>query len=318
MGVYGSKVCGKIAVLFIAMLAGYIAKKTKLFDEKASNTLSSLLAYITNPCLIITSLQTECEMSVLVTAVKVLGMSVAIHAVLAVLCGFAAHRRSKKTVSASPDRAVYAFGFMYMNCGFMGFPIMQAMFPEHGLFFGVIYNIPFNLFVWTHGVALMSGSKGQKPDWKKILLNPGILSTVLACVLFVTGVRFPAVINDGLDMVGGMTFPLSMMIIGSLLGGICLRSLFTDIKLLAFSLAKMVAVPLVMLGVCMVCGPWMDFTLAAVCVTMCATPTAAVTAVFAEVYGANASLAAKIVGMTTLFSLVTMPMILTLAENLLK
>lgn len=318
MGVYGSKVCGKIAVLFIAMLAGYIAKKTKLFDEKASNTLSSLLAYITNPCLIITSLQTECEMSVLVTAVKVLGMSVAIHAVLAVLCGFAAHRHSKKNVSASPDRAVYAFGFMYMNCGFMGFPIMQAMFPEHGLFFGVIYNIPFNLFVWTHGVALMSGSKGQKPDWKKILLNPGILSTVLACVLFVTGVRFPAVINDGLDMVGGMTFPLSMMIIGSLLGGICLRSLFTDIKLLAFSLAKMVAVPLVMLGVCMVCGPWMDFTLAAVCVTMCATPTAAVTAVFAEVYGANASLAAKIVGMTTLFSLVTMPMILTLAENLLK
>lgn len=184
MGEYGARVCGRIIVLFIAMLAGYIAKKTKCIDGAGIKTMSALLAFITNPCLIVASLQKDCKPEILVTGGWILVLSFVIHGVMAVLSGFIF-----KKVKKADERAVYAFGLMYMNCGFMGYPIMQAMFPENGLLYGVIYTIPFNLFVWTHGVAVMSSSQKtadgkKKIDWKQVFLNPGLLSTVLASVLF--------------------------------------------------------------------------------------------------------------------------------------
>lgn len=317
MGEYGARVCGKIIVLFIAMLAGYIAKKTKCIDGAGIKTMSALLAFITNPCLIVASLQKDCKPEILVTGGWILVLSFVIHGVMAVLSDFIF-----KKVKKADERAVYAFGLMYMNCGFMGYPIMQAMFPENGLLYGVIYTIPFNLFVWTHGVAVMSSSQKtadgkKKIDWKQVFLNPGLLSTVLASVLFITGIRFPAIITEGLSMVGDMTFPLSMLIIGGLLSDINLLSLITDVKLFLFSVLKLAVVPLVVLALFVLCGGNPSLTVALVCVTMCAAPTASNTAVVAEVYGGNAPLAAKLVGITTLYSLVTMPLMLILAERLL-
>lgn len=317
MGEYGLRVCSKIIVLFIAMLAGYIAKKTKCIDGAGIKTMSALLAFITNSCLIVASLQTDCKKEVLVTGAWILLLSFVIHGGMALFSGLIF-----KKVKKADERAVYAFGLMYMNCGFMGYPIMQAMFPENGLLYGVIYTIPFNLFVWTHGIAVMSSSQEttegkKKIDLKQVFLNPGLLSTVLASVLFITGIRFPAIITEGLSMVGDMTFPLSMLIIGRLLSDIKLLSLITDVKLFLFSVLKLVAVPLVVLALFIVCGGNPSLTVALVCVTMCAAPTASNTAVVAEVYGGNAPLAAKLVGITTLYSLVTMPLMLILAERLL-
>lgn len=317
MGEYGLRVCSKIIVLFIAMLAGFIAKKTKCIDGAGIKTMSALLAFITNPCLIVVSLQTDCKPEILVTGAWILLLSFVIHGGMAVCSGLIF-----KKVKKADERAVYAFGLMYMNCGFMGYPIMQAMFPENGLLYGVIYTIPFNLFVWTHGVAVMSashdGGAGEKKiDWKQVFLNPGLLSTILASVLFITGIRFPGVVTEGLSMVGDMTFPLSMLIIGGLLSDINLLALITDIRLFLFSVLKLVAVPLAVLGLFVLCGARPNFTVALVCVTMCAAPTASNTAVVAEVYGGNAPLAAKLVGITTLYSLVTMPAMLILAERFL-
>ncbi len=316
MGEYGARVCNKIIVLFIAMLAGFIAKKTKRVDAHGIKTLSNLLVSITNPCLIVASLQTDCKKEVLITGGWILLLSFVFLGSMAFVSDFLC-----RGVKKSEDRAVYSFGLMYMNCGFMGFPIMQAMFPENGLLYGVIYNIPFNLLVWTHGVAVMNRSNpdnaGKGIDWKKVFLNPGLLSTILASVLFVTGIRFPAVVLEGVDMVGDMTFPLSMLIIGGLLADIDLLSLFTDLKLYLFSAIKVLVLPLVLLGIFVAVGAAPSFTVALVCITMCAAPTASNTAVLAEVYGGNSALAAKLVGMTTLFSLVTMPAVLSFAERLL-
>lgn len=316
MGEYGARVCSKIIVLFIAMLAGFIAKKAKCVDVAGIKTMSNLLAFITNPCLIVASLQTDCKTEVLITAGQILLLSFVIHGAMALISD-----RMFRKVRRASDRAVYSFGLMYMNCGFMGYPIMQAMFPENGLLYGVIYTIPFNLFVWTHGVAVMSRSnddgKTGSIDWKKVFLNPGLLSTVLSALLFISGIRFPAVMTEGISMVGDMTFPLSMLIIGGLLADINLLSLLADWKLFLFSVVKLAVLPLAVLGIFTAVGAAPSLTVALVCVTMCAAPTASNTAVLAEVYGGNSSLAAKLVGITTLYSLVTMPTVLVLAERLL-
>lgn len=312
MGEYGSKVCYKIIVLFIAMIAGYIAKKAKILDVKSTKALSALLANITNPCLIIASLQIERNAGLLKMAGIVLLMSVIIHTVMSAVSWLIFRK-----VKDAPSRGVYTYGLTYMNCGYMGYPIMQAMFPEHGLFYGVIYVVAFNLFSWSHGVAVMNSAESKKPDLKKILLNPCIICTVASMILYITNIRLPGVLLEGIDMVGDMTFPLSMIIIGSLLGDQKLASLVTDAKLLGFAVLKLAAVPLAMLAVCCAVKGAIGTTACLVCITMCAAPTAANTAVAAEVYGGNSALAAKLVGVTTLFSLVSMPAVLILAEKML-
>lgn len=312
MGEYGSRVCWKIGVLFIAMIAGFIAKRAKIIDVKNTKALSALLANITNPCLIIASLQVERDNSLLKTAGCVFVMSVLIHTAMSLISGLIF-----KKVGDRRDRSVYTFGLTYMNCGYMGYPIMQAMFPEHGLFYGVIYVVAFNLFSWSHGVAVMNSSNEKKIEFKKMFLNPCIVCTVVSLVLYIANIRLPGVLLEGVDLVGDMTFPLSMIIIGSLLGDQKLTELLKDIKLLGFSVIKLVAVPLAMLAVCMAIKGIISPTVCYVCITMCAAPTAANTAVVSELYGGNSALAAKLVGVTTLFSLISMPAVLILAEKLI-
>lgn len=311
MGVYGERVVYKIIVLCIAMIAGFIARKAKFIDEKSTKSLSAMLAYITNPCLIVSSLQTDYDALLLRTLGVIALVSMAVHGFLAVLTHFLF-----RFVKDRRDRAVYSFGMMYMNCGFMGYPIMEAMFPAHGLIYGVIYTVPFNLYCWSHGVAVMDGS-GKAVKWTKMFLNPCFLATLFGTLLFVSRVRFPGVIVEGLDMVGGMTFPLSMIIIGALLAEVDLLAVFKDVRILGFSLLKIVIYPMLTLGVWVLLRPVLGPEVSLLAFVMAAMPTATNTAVLASLYGNNAHLAAKLVGVTTLFSLVALPVMISFAERVL-
>ena len=312
MGVYGSKVCYKIIVLFIAMIAGYIAKKSKTLNKDSTKALSAVLANITNPCLIVAGQHIPRETSLLKNAAIIFGISLCVHIFMSVFSHYIF-----KGVRDYRDRNVYTYGLTFMNCGFMGYPILDAMFPEDGLFYGVIYASVFNLIAWSHGVIVMSSGSNEKVDFKKKLINPSIVSTVISLILFVTNIRLPGVILEGVDMVGDMTFPLSMLIIGSLLGDQKLTKLIKEYKLLLFTILKLAIVPLMMLGVCIFIKDAIGLKIALICITMCAAPTATTTAVAAELYGGNSGLAAKLVGVTTLFCLISMPLMLILAEKIL-
>lgn len=312
MGEYGSKVCYKIIVLFVVMIAGFIAKRAKIVDKNSTKSLSGILANITNPCLIIACLQVPKEDNLIRNAAIVFAMSISIHIFMSVFSGFI----FKKTKDRR-DRSVYTYGLTYMNCGFMGYPIVLAMFGEEGLFYGVIYAVGFNILAWTHGVKVMNSGEG-KLDLKKVFLNPSIVATVISIVLYLTNIRLPGVLFEGVDMVGDMTIPLSMMIIGSLLGDQKLTGLLKEVKLMGFSVLKLAVIPLMMLGAGLLLKDIIGLKITLICITMCAAPTAATTAVVSEVYDGNSALAAKLVGVTTLFSLVSMPLVLILAEAVLK
>lgn len=311
MGEYGTRVCCKIIVLFIVMIAGYIAKKIGVLDKSSTKAMSGMLANITNPCLILALLQVDKNPGLMKNAGIVLLMSFAVHVFMSFFSGFIF-----KGVKDYRDRNVYTYGLTYMNCGFMGYPIVQAMFGDEGLFYGVMYTVVFNIFAWSHGVAVMNSHGGRSVDYKKLFLNPCIVSTAVSSVLYITNIRLPAVALEGVKMVGDMTIPLSMFIIGSLLGDQRLRELLKEYKLLGFSVLKLAVIPLIMVGVCLVIKDIIGFKVALICVTMCAAPTAANTAVVSELYDGNSGLAAKLVGVTTLFCLVSMPLILILAEKL--
>ena len=139
------------------MIAGFIAKKGKLLNAESTKSLSSLLVYITNPCLIICSLQREYDNKLLITAGCVFALSVAVHTFLAIFSHFIF-----KLVKNQRERSVYTYALTYSNCGYMGFPLMMAIFnddPQLGLFYGVIFTTGFNLFSWTNGVIVMNNKK---------------------------------------------------------------------------------------------------------------------------------------------------------------
>ena len=309
MGNYSIRVIEKIIVLFIAMIAGFIAKKGKLINVESTKSLSSLLVYITNPCLIIYSMQMDYDSDVLFVAGCVFLLSIAIHTFLAIFSHFVF-----KPVKNKSERSVYTYALTYSNCGYMGYPIMMAIFGnEVGLFYGVIFTVGFNLFSWTHGVIVMNNKAGI--PWKKLVYNPALISVILSIILFITRIRFPKTITDGLSLVGDMTFPLSMVIIGSLLADMKLLEILKQKKLYLFSLLGLIGMPAIMTLVAVISG--LPEYLSIIGITMCAAPVAANTAVTAEVYGNDSALAARLVGITTLFCLVTMPLMLWISQIVL-
>lgn len=309
MGNYSIRVIQKIIVLFIAMIAGYICKKSKTLDGKSTKSLSNMLTYITNPCLILCSLQMEYSSEALVIAGKIFLLSIIIHTVMAIVSHFIFMKNNNHR-----SRSVYSFALTYANCGYMGYPIMMAIFGDIGLFYGVIFTTVFNLFNWTHGIIVMNPEKGKLP-WKKLIYNPALISVIISMTLFLTKTMLPVTVKDGLKMVGDMTFPLSMIIIGSLLADMKLIKILSHYSVYLFSLLKLLAVPAVMLLIAKLFN--LPEIIAITGLTMCSSPSAANTAVLAEVYDNDSALAARLVGVTTLFCLFTMPFMLWLSEILL-
>ncbi len=310
MGNYSIRVIQKIIVLFIAMIAGYICKKSSILDGKSTKSLSNMLAYITNPCLIICSLQTEYSKDTLIIAGYVFVLSIIIHTVMAVVSHVIFIKNKDHR-----SRSVYSFALTYANCGYMGYPIMMAIFgDEKGLFYGVIFTTVFNLFNWTHGIVVMNPEKGKLP-WKKLIYNPALIAVLVSMTLFLTKTMLPSTLKEGLQMLGDMTFPLSMIIIGSLLADMKLIKILSHPSVYLFSVLKLLIIPAVMLIFAKLLN--LPSFLAITGLTMCAAPSAANTAVLAEVYDNDSALAARLVGVTTLFCLVTMPFMLWLSEIIL-
>ena len=309
MGNYSIRVIQKIIVLFIAMIAGYICKKSKILDGKSTKSLSNMLTYITNPCLILCSLQMEYSSEALVIAGKIFLLSIIIHTVMAIVSHFIFMKNNNHR-----SRSVYSFALTYANCGYMGYPIMMAIFGDIGLFYGVIFTTVFNLFNWTHGIIVMNPEKGKLP-WKKLIYNPALISVIISMTLFLSKTMLPVTVKDGLKMVGDMTFPLSMIIIGSLLADMKLINILSHYSVYLFSLLKLIAIPAVMLIIAKLFN--LPEIIAITGLTMCSSPSAANTAVLAEVYDNDSALAARLVGVTTLFCLFTMPFMLWLSEILL-
>ncbi len=299
----------KVFVLFLAMFAGVVARKFKIIDEKSTKTLSSLLVNVTNPLLMIYSFQLDFDMEKLKTGGLIFVASIIIHICLSLVSKLFFFKT--KHVK---QRSVYEFAVIFANCGFMGFPVLMAIYGDIGLFYGAFFTGYFNIFIWTYGVYIMNrrekaeGQAKYKIQWKKIFLNTGLLSIVCGILLFILRIRLPLPVYDAFKMVGDMTFPLSMIIIGSLVSVLDFKKLLKSFSIYGFVLTKLLVVPLLTIGVCYILKP--PTLISNMCIVMSAMPSATNTAVFTEIYDGDSPLAAKCVGMTNLFSLITIPFVL--------
>ena len=208
----------------------------------------------------------------------------------------------------SPEsRGVHRFGMSFSNVGFMGFPVAKAYLGAESLFDVSMYNIPFQVLAFSVGVWFIAPKQegASKRSYSKLLLNPAILSAVLGFGLFILKIKLPAFAFSFLTIVGDMTTPLAMMIIGGILSQNSLKEAVANLYNWITCAYRLIVFPLALYGVLSLFG----FASLSVPVLIGAMPVAANTSMLAEVYGGDSKTASSLVFLSTILSAVTIPLL---------
>ncbi len=298
----------KVFTLFLVILVGVYASKKNILSQEVTNKLSSLVLNIAMPLLIISSFEFDFDGQMLKKAGLVFLGSVIAH-LLAILVSHLIYRKYP-----SSRGQVLKFATIFSNCSFMGYPVLESIFGKIGIFYGSIFVIPFNIISLSYGVMLFTGAGSSKGETlkslKKALLHPGIIATVIGMVLFLFSIKLPGPVQEAAEMVGSLNSPLAMLIVGALLARYKLSEVFKGLSIYFVSLMRLVIIPLLVYGIMVLLSMPGDVTM--VVVILSAMPVAVTTVIFAEQYGADSGLASKSVGVTTLLSIVTIPLFILL------
>lgn len=296
----------QILILFIIMFVGTAAKRAKLIDTKIQDSISVLLMKIALPALVVSSTNFERTADVLPNTVAIFLVSTAYY-LLTILIGTLAARwlhYEKKTAN------VFISLLVFGNVGFMGYPVTRAFFAEIGVFYTAIANVVFTSFLWTYGILLFDREEGI--DLKK-LLNLGSYASAIALLMFFFQLEFPYPVQTALDMIGKTTAPLSMLLIGALIAEIDLAKLFSDKKVYIISIIKLIIVPFALAYALKLAG--FNNMVISICTIMAAMPSGATNAIFASQFDSEPQFASIGVFITTLLSIITLPLTVYMLTN---
>ena len=299
-------VASQVGTLFLLMAVGYVLARLGRFGHEAQAQATTLLLYVVTPCLVIDTLQMSPTRQLLVVMGECLALTLASYLAFALLTNLFFRR------TAADTRVVLRFGSTYGNTGFMGIPLVQGVLGDAGLVFAIVGQVGFNLLTWSHGILLMGGR--ERFSLRKMIVNPGILGSAAGIALFLLNLRLPAPVGQAVEFLGGMNTPLAMVIIGAQMASADLAATFRDLRLYRVGLLKLIALPLLTALALLPLGvePVMYITM----VILAATPTAGVTAMFAQQFGRDAATAAQLVTLTTLCCMATLPCCTALAALL--
>ena len=287
----------QIVVIFIAIAAGFACRRLGVLTEQGTATLSNLVVKLILPLYLFSAILNT---SVDVGSGGVLG-ALGLSTLLFLFSGLAAWLFVVLTRPAAGDRGVYLFELMCGNVTYIGIPVCAAVLGPSAAFYASLLNIPYNLICFSLGVFLLAG----RLPWKKIF-NPAFLAALAAALLYMRRVFVPSVILDGCAFIGQATSPCAMLIIGSVLGGVKLRSLLGDWRAIPFTALRLGGVAfLVMLLLRLVNA---DPVLKGVLVLMAAMPAATNSTMLCTIYGGNRELSAKLIFLSTALSAVTLPL----------
>ena len=188
----------------------------------------------------------------------------------------------------------------------MGFPVIQSIFGEGAIFYAAIFNMIFNFMNFSLGIRLMSDKRKGSFSVKKFL-RPGIFGAIFALIIFFTGITLPSPLVDSMKNLGDTTSPLAMIVIGMSLAEIPFKSVFTEIRLYPYTLIKQVIIPI--LSWYVLRNIISNELILGITVIVIAMPVATSAVLFSSEYDGNTNLATKSVFITTLASLVTIPVI---------
>ena len=364
----------QMIVMFLMIAVGYLCYRKQILTEEVSRKVSAIVVNVANPCMILSSALTDQQMQG-----KELVQTLAIVVMMYVFLLVVAQLLPRILCIQKESRGAYAAMTVFANIGFMGFPVLAAMYGNGALLYGAVFQIPFNILIYTYGVAVLTrkpgacakteqdvkaevdvkteqdvkaepdvnaevdvkaepnGKTGERQDAQGItaavngkseniengseqqgklqgtveivkkIFNIGVIACIAAMLLYFLQTPVPSFLQAFITNLGNLTAPLSMMIIGASLAQMPLKELFLDKKLLLFSLVKLLLLPAVWM--IMVNRVAEQEILRGVCLVMMATPAGSMTAMLAQQYGGDYETASRGVALTTVLSVITMPLL---------
>lgn len=293
----------EMLVLLFAIAAGFAANRLGILGGETDRKISRLLLSITLPCMILGSVCTGEALPERTVVAGVLGVAAVFY-----LLEFAFVLVVPPLLGGTPgQKGVWRYTLTFPNVAFIGYPVVTALFGPEALFYAVILVLPFNLMTFTLGPLMLTGAKRFS---LKQMFSPCVVASILALGLTLGRVRPPAVIGEALDFVGGVTVPLSLLFVGSLLAGMPLGRMLASPRLWVLTAVRLLAMPMTL---CVLLR-WMgiDALILGVAVTQMAMPAAVNGSLLCMEYGGDAECMAQVTFVSTLSSIVTIPILAAL------
>lgn len=291
------------SVLLIYLVVGFVCNKVGIITHENQQKFIDLITNVLMACMVFNSFK-DITWEMLSSAFSVLVVSLLI-CLLSWALGRVLYRRFPEN-----EQRPLRYATLISNAGFAGLPLAESTFGEEGLLYASIYLIPIRVFIWSAGITMLSG---ERTPWRqvvcKLLTNPCIIAIFLGLPRGLLGIEFPTPVETALSNLSACVSPLSMIVVGAIIGNIDLRHVVTP-HVLYYCAIRLIVLPLIAYGLCLVLG--VGEVVAGTCMLLCSMPAASTTSLLSARYGADEEFASKLVCVSTVLSLVTTPVLMLL------
>lgn len=297
--------------LFLILIVGWVGHKTRILPDETQSVLTKLVVYITTPCTILYSVLNNSNLPGIGTMAELLLISTACYIAVALLAIPAVRLMRIRPGS----RGAYICLLVFTNCGFIGFPVVQAIFGSDAVFYASILNIPFYPFLYTFGVWILSRdaaggetSRQQTSLSWKTFVSPCMVASIAAVLLALTGLSFPGVLTDTIGTIGSITTPGALLVIGISIAKQPLKKMLGNPKIYLLCAVRLIVLPVIIWSVLHLFLK--DSTLLGVIVVLFAMPSGTLVSMLADEYGSDQQAAVQGVFLSTVFSMITIPVLM--------
>lgn len=293
--------------LFLMLFLGYFLCKIGIFDRHTNQKMTKLCLNVTTPCLTLSAvLQQTGERNY-----QLVALTFAVALVYYAVMPFIGWLICKILRLPRKNHGLYMFMSVFENIGFMGIPLINAIYGSEGVLYTAIFNICFSLAAYSYGPIMLSvGTDQQSKVNLKSILSPGTILSVVTVIVYLFGISLPSILSGVITSVGSITSPMAMMLTGAALALTDIRTVFTDRHVYPFLLVRQLIFPLIVFPLFALIIK--DPILLGVAFILTIMPCASNSILFAINYKNDEGLAARTVFISTLCSLITIPVLVML------
>lgn len=294
----------QMGILVAIMAVGFICTKLGVTGPEFTRSGSKV---VMNVFLVFTILDsvTSAEMELSIADV---GVDIVVYFAMVLISALLGLATAKLIRARSDRKGIAAFAVTFANTVFVGFPVISSVYGDEGILLATLSNVPFNMLVYTLGIAMINGS-AKEMNIKNALSAP-LVATIVAVAIFLADIKLPSPVVECLDVIGGGTVPMSMLVVGASLGSISIKQALSDWRVYVVSLVRLIVAPLV---TWVILGLFIhDEMLLGISVILSACPTAMIATALAISAGRDEAYASQCVFASTVLSAGTMPLMIWL------
>lgn len=297
-------VINSVVSLFLIMLVGVYGSKKNIITADVNKGLIDILMNISLPALIFSSYMITFDENLKLNVYKSFGLSALTFLLIILISNILV------IPIKGEKRNVVNFANIFTNTGFMGFPLLSVIYGPEGVLYGSSFSMFFNLLVFSYGIVLVKGLQKDEDRLKAIvdlIKNPTILAVIFGMFIILFSIRVPEVLVSSLKLVGNLTGPVSMIVIGVFLSNMEFKDTLKDWSIYYGVICRLLIIPAILIFFYKQIGQ-ISLPIKSILV-QAAMPTATLASIFAKEYNKMLDYTTLLVLLTTIFSIITIPII---------